>query len=157
SSWTSWWQKPRRGMAVTPPTRPTAASSMAAASNAAVSAAQRSARGGYWLRLAAVALTSLLVAAALGVVGGLPAPMAPTLLHPVRVPLTITPASLRLPYADVTIHARGAELAGWYVPGEGDAAVVLVHGVPGSRAQMLPYVPVLHAAGYHVLLYDQRA
>ena len=55
------------------------------------------------------ALVAALIAAAIvGIVGLLPALLATTLLHPVRVPLTITPASLRLPYADVTIPARGA-------------------------------------------------
>src|ERR671932_2756881 len=67
------------------------------------------------------------------------------------------PAARGLAYEDVAIPAPGADLSGWYVPGSGRAAVVLVHGVPGNRSQMLPYVPALHRAGFDVLLYDQRA
>jgi alpha-beta hydrolase superfamily lysophospholipase len=49
----------------------------------------------------------------------------------------------------------GATLRGWLVPGrEGAGAVVLMHGVRGSRLQMLSRARFLAAAGYAVLLFD---
>ncbi|SRR5579884_1618049 len=119
-------------------------------------AATRSPRSS-WLRLATVATLSLLLGSLVALLGVLPVVMASTLLHPPRVASTATPADVGLTYEDVVIPAPGADLRGWYVPGDGQAAVVLVHGVPGNRGQMLPLVPALHAAGFDVLLYDQRA
>lgn len=52
----------------------------------------------------------------------------------------------------------GATLRGWLLPGErGAGAVVLMHGIRGSRAQMLSRARFLRAAGYGVLLFDFQA
>jgi uncharacterized protein len=52
----------------------------------------------------------------------------------------------------------GATLAGWFVPGKpGGGAVVLMHGVRGTRAQMLGHADFLARAGYSVLLFDFQA
>jgi alpha-beta hydrolase superfamily lysophospholipase len=78
-------------------------------------------------------------------------------LHPARLDPIRTPAAAGMPYQEVAFPGHGVELRGWYLPGRGDAAVVLVHGFPGERSRLLGLVPALHAAGFHLLLYDQRA
>jgi uncharacterized protein len=54
--------------------------------------------------------------------------------------------------------ASGAELRGWFVPGEpGRGALLLMHGVRSNRAQMIPRARFLHGAGYAVLAFDFQA
>jgi pimeloyl-ACP methyl ester carboxylesterase len=58
---------------------------------------------------------------------------------------------------DVTFPARdGVRLAGWYVPGSNGAAVIVMHGSHGSRADTLAHVRMLARAGYAVLTFDAR-
>ena len=58
---------------------------------------------------------------------------------------------------DVSFTARDAvRLSGWWVPGAGTAAVVLLHGSHGSRMDVTAYLRMLHNAGYGVLAYDAR-
>jgi pimeloyl-ACP methyl ester carboxylesterase len=47
-------------------------------------------------------------------------------------------------------------LSGWYVPGDHDAAVVLLHGAGSTRSAVLDHAAVLAAHGYGVLLFDAR-
>lgn len=49
----------------------------------------------------------------------------------------------------------GPRLEGWYIPG-GDRAVVLVHGYGQTHLQGAPLARSMSAAGFSVLLYDQR-
>ena len=55
--------------------------------------------------------------------------------------------------------ADGETLAGWYAPpSDGSGAVVMVlHGSRSDRTASLGHARVLQAAGYGVLVYDQRA
>jgi pimeloyl-ACP methyl ester carboxylesterase len=58
---------------------------------------------------------------------------------------------------DVRIAAAdGTSLAGWWVPGDGDAAVVLLHGSHDSRADVVAHLRLLHSAGFAVLALDAR-
>ena len=58
---------------------------------------------------------------------------------------------------DVTFPARdGFRLSAWYVPGRSGAAVILLHGSHGTRADTVPYLRMLAADGYAVLAYDAR-
>src|SRR5712692_3905654 len=117
---------------------------------------RRLARPVYWLRLGATGVAAIVIALLVGLFGLLPPRLADTLIHPDRVAVTRTPANLGLGYEDVTFAGQGVELSGWYVPAYGDAAVVLVHGFASNRTEQLGLVLALHAAGFHVLLYDQR-
>jgi uncharacterized protein len=51
----------------------------------------------------------------------------------------------------------GLKLAGWYVPSQNGATVILLHGYGGNRADMLWHAGILVRAGYGVLMYDERA
>ncbi len=71
------------------------------------------------------------------------------------------PAALGLAFEEVAFRARdGVLLRGWFlpapgVPGEGPA-VIFCHGHSGSMDPDLQYVPALHRAGCHVLMFDFR-
>ena len=55
-------------------------------------------------------------------------------------------------------NAAGTKLCGWFVRGKsGGGAVVLLHGVRGSRLQMVDRARWLAANGYSVLLFDLQA
>jgi uncharacterized protein len=110
-----------------------------------------------WLRLGMGIAAASALGALVGVFGLLPAVLANRLLHPPRRKAARTPAALGLSYEAVTFAGRDVQLAGWYVPSHGDAAVVLLHGFGRDRTQLLSLVPALHAAGYHTLVYDMRA
>ena len=66
--------------------------------------------------------------------------------------------SLALPGArDVRFAAAdGVPLAGWFVPGRAGAAVVVLHGSHGTRADTAGHVRMLARRGYAVLSFDAR-
>lgn len=51
----------------------------------------------------------------------------------------------------------GSQIQGWFVPGQGQGVIVLMHCLRGDRRNMLGRARFLHAAGYSVLLFDFRA
>lgn len=58
---------------------------------------------------------------------------------------------------DVRFQGRdGTTLAGWFIPGDSRATVLLLHGYRCQRDEMLPHADMLHRAGYSVLLFDFR-
>ena len=69
-----------------------------------------------------------------------------------------SPHSLSLPGArNVTFPARdGVRLAAWYVPGRTSAAVIVLHGSHGTRADTTRHLRLLVRAGYAVLAMDAR-
>jgi len=71
-----------------------------------------------------------------------------------------TPGDLGLAAETVRLRtAGGKSLFAWYVPAPGAGAapaVLLMHGWGANAALMLPAVPLLHEAGFAVLLPDAR-
>ena len=53
--------------------------------------------------------------------------------------------------------ADGTALVGWFIPGDSDTTIVLLHGFGENRNQMLPHADFLHEAGYSTLLFDLRS
>jgi dipeptidyl aminopeptidase/acylaminoacyl peptidase len=84
---------------------------------------------------------------------------ADSLVHPGKTPALSTPISFGIvKFEDVRYRTRdGMVIAGWYMPGERSAAVILLHGFAANRSQMLPDALLLHNAGFHVLTIDCRA
>jgi alpha-beta hydrolase superfamily lysophospholipase len=68
------------------------------------------------------------------------------------------PGELGLAYEDVAFPTNdGVMLRGWFIPGEPDGpAVIYAHATGHDQRSGLSLVPVLHQAGYHVLLFSYR-
>lgn len=70
----------------------------------------------------------------------------------------LAPADAGFAYEDVTLVAPdGAALAGWYIPAQNGAAVILLHGYGGNRLGTWFQAQALATAGYGILMYDGRA
>ena len=50
----------------------------------------------------------------------------------------------------------GVTIAGWYIPSQNGAAVILLHGYDATRLSVLPQALMLARAGYGTLLIDMR-
>lgn len=71
-----------------------------------------------------------------------------------------TPQAVGLACREVAIPTEnGKHLFGWFIPaawGEPAPAVVVLHGWGSNAGMMLPLAPLLHRAGYAMLLFDAR-
>ena len=77
-------------------------------------------------------------------------------VRPPRITVPLTPGDVGLTVESVTITADdGVTLAAWLVPRVGAPAVVLLHGYPAEKADLLPIAAAL-APRFTVLLLDQR-
>ena len=84
-------------------------------------------------------------------------------LAPARIPPVRTPAALGLRFDEVRIPTEnGKQLAGWFIPASSTLepgatpGIVIVHGWGGNAESMLPLTPILHDAGFTLLLVDAR-
>jgi fermentation-respiration switch protein FrsA (DUF1100 family) len=79
--------------------------------------------------------------------------------HPHRRPLRGLPGDDGIEYEDVVFSSRDhLRLSGWFIPSPGaKAGVILCHGFPNNRSEMMYWARVLHEAGFHLLLFDFRA
>ena len=65
-----------------------------------------------------------------------------------------------LPFAVEEVTFEGGDglmMAGWKVPSQNGATIILLHGYGGNRMGMLWHARQLIDAGYGVLMYDERA
>jgi uncharacterized protein len=65
-----------------------------------------------------------------------------------------------LPFEVEEVRFEGGDsltMAGWSVPSQNGATVILLHGYGGNRTAMLWHAKQLADAGYGVLMYDERA
>lgn len=77
-------------------------------------------------------------------------------VRPPRIAIPLGPGDYGLTVESVTITADdGVKLAGWLVPRAGAPAIVLLHGYPAEKADLLPIAAAL-ASRFTVLLLDQR-
>lgn len=77
-------------------------------------------------------------------------------VRPPRIAIPLRPEDFRLTVEEVRIRADdGIELAAWLLPRAGAPAVVLLHGYPAEKADLLPLAAAL-APRFTVLLLDQR-
>src|SRR5262249_59991576 len=77
-------------------------------------------------------------------------------VRPPRIAIPLTPADFALRVEDVRIRAGdGVTLAGWFVARPSAPAVVLLHGYPANKADLLPIAAAL-ASRFAVLLMDLR-
>jgi len=77
-------------------------------------------------------------------------------VRPPRVTVTLRPADYRLPVERVVIPTDdGLRLSGWYIAKAGAPALILLHGYPAEKADLLPLASAL-APQFAMLLVDQR-
>ena len=77
-------------------------------------------------------------------------------VRPPRLAIAVRPEDVGLRVEPVRIAADdGVQLAGWLVPRPGAPVVVLLHGYPADKADLLPIAAAL-APRFAVLLMDQR-
>jgi len=77
-------------------------------------------------------------------------------VRPPRITIPLAPADFALRVEDVRIPAgAGVTLAGWFVARPAAPAVVLLHGYPANKADLLPIAAAL-APRFAVLLMDLR-
>ena len=120
-------------------------------------AKQQPPRGGLGRSRARVALIAL---AALVVVAWALAPGVRGLTLVATQPNRSAPDARSAGFAVESVRFQatdGVALAGWLaIVSPAAPTVILVHGFKGTRAAMLPYARFLVAAGYNVLLFDER-
>lgn len=97
------------------------------------------------LTLVALALVACLTLYAIG-----SALMAPNPSRVGELPADLAGENVLIP------SESGSVLHGWFVPGQ-SGAVVLFHGLHGSRRSMIGRARLLHEAGFSVLLFDFQA
>jgi pimeloyl-ACP methyl ester carboxylesterase len=77
-------------------------------------------------------------------------------VRPPRLSIPLRPSDYRLVVENVTIHAEdGVRLAGWFAPRPGAPAIVMLHGYPAEKGDLLPLAAAL-APEFATLLVDQR-
>lgn len=77
-------------------------------------------------------------------------------VRPPRLSVALNPDDYRLRAERVAIRAGdGVRLSAWYIPRPGAPAVVLLHGYPAEKADLLPIASAL-APQFSTLLVDQR-
>ena len=78
--------------------------------------------------------------------------------HPPRLKVRLKKAG-GLPIEPVTFLSRdGLKISGWFIPAENPVGgVILCHGHPANRMEMLPVARTLHPAGFNILLFDFRS
>jgi uncharacterized protein len=77
-------------------------------------------------------------------------------VRPPRLTIPLRPADYRLTVENVRIATDdGVRLAAWFTPRAGAPAIVLLHGYPAEKADLLPLAAAL-APQFATLLVDQR-
>ncbi len=106
----------------------------------------------FWHVLIGVGVLGLLT-----VYGILPVLRAGWVAHPLRKAL---PDLSTIPFDDEEVTfatPEGLPIYGWYIPSQNHAAIILVHGYNGNRADYLEPAQMLAENGYGVLMIDLLA
>ena len=80
-------------------------------------------------------------------------------IRPPKIVSPLTPSDLGLPYEDISLTtADGVRLAGWFIPsaqGTEAKTLILLHGYPADKGNILPALAFLHKK-YNLFLFDFR-
>jgi uncharacterized protein len=71
-------------------------------------------------------------------------------------PFDPDPGARGIPFEEVAVPGPLGDYPAWWVPGDDDAWVVLVHGRGGSRREALRVIPTLHGRGHPQLVVSYR-
>jgi len=74
-----------------------------------------------------------------------------------RGEITDTPQKFDLDFETISLTTSDqTKIHAWYIPGTLDAGIVVSPGYKNSMSAMVKYLPFLHDAGYHLLVYCPR-
>jgi dipeptidyl aminopeptidase/acylaminoacyl peptidase len=79
-------------------------------------------------------------------------------VRPPKIKSALTPRDLQMTYEDVSFKtADGIRLRGWHIPAAktGGKTLILLHGYPADKGNILPALAFLHA-DFNLLLFDFR-
>jgi uncharacterized protein len=79
-------------------------------------------------------------------------------IRPPKIVSSITPRELNMPHEQVSFTtADGLTLRGWFIPSakKADKTLILLHGYPADKGNILPALAFLHA-DFNLLLFDFR-
>ena len=69
-------------------------------------------------------------------------------IKPGKWPIEFTPESFNLKYDDVTFESSdGLKLKGWFIPGKSNNTIIVMHGYPTNKADVLPFSMFLFEIG----------
>ncbi|MCS6860049.1 MAG: alpha/beta hydrolase [Abditibacteriales bacterium] len=79
-------------------------------------------------------------------------------IHPPKWKPRRTPQSVGVAYENVKFQSLdGMRLAGWFAPAtDATAVIILCHGFPGTRSEVVDHLAFLHRAGFNVFTFDFR-
>jgi uncharacterized protein len=78
-------------------------------------------------------------------------------IKPEKWPVLYTPDSFNLRYENITFETTdGLRLKGWFVHGSGNKTIIVMHGYPTNKADVLPFSMFL-LKKFNVLLFDFRS
>jgi fermentation-respiration switch protein FrsA (DUF1100 family) len=81
-----------------------------------------------------------------------------TYIRPAKIIGSKTPADYGLEYEAVQLKTSdGLKLAAWFLPGqENKGTIILGHGYPADKSDLIDYAKFLVEGGYNVLMFDWR-
>jgi len=69
-----------------------------------------------------------------------------------------TPENYNLPFEDVTVTSSdGLKLAGWFIPSQNGAVIIMQHGYKSTRRELLNEAEMMYRHGYGILMTTVRA
>ena len=78
-------------------------------------------------------------------------------IHPRRYVSDVDPSTYDLTFEDITLTTSdGVKLSGWFIPAPGKKAIIVTHGYPFDKGNVLPSALFLHPK-YNLLFFDFRA
>lgn len=79
-------------------------------------------------------------------------------LHPVRIPIFLSPGAMGAPQESVEFESEGLRLRGWWVEAPGATSVMVIHhGYLMNRSELTPVAVQLWQRGVSCLIVDFRA
>jgi pimeloyl-ACP methyl ester carboxylesterase len=77
--------------------------------------------------------------------------------HPRKRGVDITPESLGMGYENISFQTRdGLTLRGWFIPSKTNRTIVVLHGYPFNKGNILDFAKFLHPL-FQLFLFDFRA
>ena len=77
-------------------------------------------------------------------------------IRPGKWPIEFTPENFNLKYENVTFESDNLKLKGWFIPAKSNKTIIVMHGYPTNKADVLPFSLFL-LKKYNVFLFDFRS